>query len=405
MRMPATQAPGAEVHPAIRPVAEQVRAAHDARRRSRIVGAGTWMDAGRPVPDAVPLELGEVRGITEYVPGDLTLTALAGTSLAEVQEATRANGQRLALDPYGTDAGTLGATVATASAGPLAAAYGGPRDTVLGLTFVSGTGEVASGGGRVVKNVAGFDLVRLLTGSWGTLGAIVEVSLRLRALPAADETWGIALDEREDAVIAAVTALRALPFTFDALELLDPTTARQLGVEGGAGGAILARGSGTAATVHAMRAALATVGTVRTADAQHWAALRALEPAGAACIRLSHRPTEIGAVWRGARQLADAAGGWAHLAIGRTVARVTVPAHEAEANDRFGARIETTLAHALSSFDGTCVAERLPGAAWSAVRRPAPSAARIRLTQGVRSAFDPARLLNPGILGADGGEG
>jgi glycolate oxidase FAD binding subunit len=85
---------------------------------------------------------------------------------------TPAERQWLALDAFGSPEGTLGATVATASAGPLAHAFGTPRDNVLGLEFVTGEGEVVRGGGRVVKNVAGFDLVRLLTGAWGTLGAI-----------------------------------------------------------------------------------------------------------------------------------------------------------------------------------------------------------------------------------------
>src|SRR5439155_9619738 len=102
-------------------------------------------------------------GIVEYVPGDLTLTARAGTTLAEIRDATAAEQQWLALDPHGSDDGTIGATVATASAGPLATAFGTPRDLVLGVEFLTGGGALARGGGRVVKNVAGFDLVRLLT--------------------------------------------------------------------------------------------------------------------------------------------------------------------------------------------------------------------------------------------------
>ena len=85
----------------------------------RIVGRGTWLDAGRPVQATETLSTRELSGITEYVPGDLTLTARAGTTLGEIRDATAAHGQWLALDPYGTDDGTIGATVATGSAGPL----------------------------------------------------------------------------------------------------------------------------------------------------------------------------------------------------------------------------------------------------------------------------------------------
>ena len=93
----------------------------------RIVGQGTWLDAGRPARCSETVSVRELSGITQYVPGDLTLTARAGTTLAEIRDATSAHGQWLALDPHGADHGTLGATVATASTGPLTAAFGAPR--------------------------------------------------------------------------------------------------------------------------------------------------------------------------------------------------------------------------------------------------------------------------------------
>ena len=120
----------------------------------RIAGSGTWLDAGRPVVASETISTRELAGIVEYVPGDLTLTARAGTTLAEVRDATSAHGQWLALDPAGTSDGTLGAMVSTASSGPLRTYFGTPRDLVLGVEFITGTGAVARGGGRVVKNVA-----------------------------------------------------------------------------------------------------------------------------------------------------------------------------------------------------------------------------------------------------------
>ena len=90
----------------------------------RIVGGGTWLDAGRPVAATETLSTREHSGITEYVPGDLTLTARAGTTLGEIRDATAAHGQWLALDPYGADDGTLGATIATGAAGPLSTFFG-----------------------------------------------------------------------------------------------------------------------------------------------------------------------------------------------------------------------------------------------------------------------------------------
>src|SRR5205085_6386596 len=106
-------------------------------------GGGSWLDANRPVRANEALDVREHKGIVEYEPGDLTLTARAGTTLDEIALATGANGQWLALDPYGDPSrATLGATIATASYGPLAHAFGSPRDMTLGVELVSGTGDL-----------------------------------------------------------------------------------------------------------------------------------------------------------------------------------------------------------------------------------------------------------------------
>ena len=390
-------------------IAARMRDAHAAQAPCRLVGAGTWLDAGHPVHDgAAPVSIASTRGIVEYVPGDLTITAMGGTTLAELHEATRSHGQRLALDPYGSDAGTIGATVATNAAGPSAGAFGTPRDQVLGLTFVSGTGDVVRAGGRVVKNVAGFDLVRLCTGAWGTLGAITEVSLRLRAAPAAAETLAVPLDADDGAAVArAMAALRSLPFVFEAVELLDAACAAHLGLTAARHGAFLVRTAGSADVVRAMRASLATAGTVQDAPDDTWAALRALEPAGAASIRVSHAPAGGAATWGVARALAAALDGHAHMAVTRIVARVTAAPTDGDAPAQFAARVAGAIAAACTDFDGTVIAERLPAGAWTTpALRPVRTDGDVlaRLTRGVRDAFDPARLLNRGILGAAAGD-
>lgn len=150
----------------------------------RILGRGTWLDAGSPVRADTRLSLEFDSGVVAYSPNDLTLVVRAGTSLKEIAEVLDQHNQWLPLDPFnsldGGD-GTIGATVATCSYGPLAALYGTPRDLVLGMTVVTGNGHIISPGGRVVKNVAGFDLTRLMIGSWGTLGVITQVALRVFA--------------------------------------------------------------------------------------------------------------------------------------------------------------------------------------------------------------------------------
>lgn len=178
-----------------------VRDAHARHQPLRIAGNGSWLGAGGTVrADAARIETTALTGIIEYVPGDLTLTAYAGTTLAEIAAATALHGQWCPLAPDGGDDVTLGAVFATATPGPFSRAAGAPRDIALGLEFVDGTGAVARAGGRVVKNVAGFDLTRLFTGSWGTLGVITEVSVRIRAVPPVLEHWSLALDETDNAV-------------------------------------------------------------------------------------------------------------------------------------------------------------------------------------------------------------
>jgi glycolate oxidase FAD binding subunit len=157
----------------------------------RIVGGGTWLDAGHPVRAATDLRLDAFAGVRAYVPADLTISVGAATTLAELNAATQAHGQWCPLLPWGDDRATIGAVIATATSGPAATALGRPRDLVIGLECVDGLGRVIQAGGRVVKNVAGFDLTRLMTGAWGTLGVITEVHLRLRSTPAVDETWRV----------------------------------------------------------------------------------------------------------------------------------------------------------------------------------------------------------------------
>lgn len=245
-------------------------------RALRLVGRGTWLDGGAPVDArAEPVRLDAFSGVIEYEPGDLTVTVGAATSIAELDAVTAAHQQWCPLAPWGGDAGSVGATIATATPGPYAHALGLPRDLVLGIECVDGTGQVLRPGGKVVKNVAGFDLVRLITGSWGSLAAITRVSLRLRARPAADETWIMPMPAF--AAADTRTALRLCTTPPIACELVDEHTAAATGVAPG----LLVRLAGNAAYVAAARAAVRATGDAQPADASAWDRLRAAAPARA----------------------------------------------------------------------------------------------------------------------------
>jgi glycolate oxidase FAD binding subunit len=358
-------------------IRERIRDAESRGKTVRVTGRGTWLDANRPVRASEIVSTRELTGIVEYVPGDLTLTARAGTTLEEIAAATAEHNQWLAIDPHGSPDGTLGATAATASFGPLVTAFGTPRDLVLGLEFVSGRGMVARGGGRVVKNVAGFDLTRLLVGSWGSLGIITEVTVRLHARPETDVTVTVKLPNRETAAGDVRRFLRRASFAPDACEVLHD-------------GAALFRLGGNAEAVTAQRTALNELGAAAETDPSAWADLRRAEPKDAIVFRFSRHPSEMDRTWADARRVvAGCAGVFMHATPAKGIVRVIMP------------RTDTNAAALRNSLKQTRdlpnrMGERLPADLWPAFTTPAASD---ELSIRVKSAFDPRRLLNPGILG------
>jgi glycolate oxidase FAD binding subunit len=334
------------------------------------------------VNDAVSLSLTRDDAIVEYVPSDLTLTARAGATLSDIARVTRAEGQWLALDPYGSANGTLGATIATASAGPLAYAFGTPRDNVLGIEAVTGMGEIVRAGGRVVKNVAGFDLTRLFTGAWGTLAVITEATVRLRALPEREQTITLAIPPAE-ALERWLAKLRALPFSPLALELLNAPLAHALGV--GDRPLLLGRLGGNDDSVREQLRALGALGEMRPAPQAAWSALAEIEPAGAGVVRVSAPPSQLHALWT--RLSAADEVSLVHASVGRGIVRCI---HSASAHAPLAPWLEL-----VSRTEGTHIFERLPAPEWSRI----PARVNDPLSRAVRDAFDPQRILNRGILG------
>ena len=170
-------------------VQETVRAAAASGVQLVPAGRGTWVRAGGWVAEAaVAVSTARMNAVRHYEPADLTMTAGAGLGWEELTARLAPHGQWLPVDSPGSRDGTLGGVVACGTSGPLRARYGAVRDNVLGLEIVTGDGRRLRLGGRVVKNVAGYDLVRLATGSRGSLGVVTEVSVRLFPRPAATAT-------------------------------------------------------------------------------------------------------------------------------------------------------------------------------------------------------------------------
>jgi glycolate oxidase FAD binding subunit len=223
---------------------------------------------GRGIRIGDDLETGGLARVLEHEAGDLTCTVEAGIRLSALQAALGESGQRLSLDPPGDP--TVGTCLARRLSGPLSHLYGTPRDLVLGVTLVLGDGTVASSGGKVVKNVAGYDLAKLVCGSEGRLGLIARVSLRLHPLPSASATLLVETDDPA----AVVDTLRRSHLQASALDLLYP-------------GRIAVLFEGRAAAVDAqLEVARALVGGV-SVDESVWDEARARQGASLGRVRFA----------------------------------------------------------------------------------------------------------------------
>jgi glycolate oxidase FAD binding subunit len=235
--------------------AEEINAAAAAGLPLRPRGGGSKDFYGGPLAGDV-LDLKGYTGVVDYEPTELVLTARAGTSLAEIEQALAARGQMLAFEPPHFGAATLGGCVAAGLSGPRRAAAGAVRDFVLGVRMLDGQGRDLKFGGQVMKNVAGYDVSRVIAGSMGTLGLILEVSLKVLPLPSSQAT--LRFEMPEDAALRTINqwAARPLPITATCFT----------------GNELTVRLAGATAAVNAARQRL---GGEEIADgAQFWAALR-----------------------------------------------------------------------------------------------------------------------------------
>ena len=375
-----------------------------------IAGHGTKRAMLRPVQAARGLSTANLRGITLYSPKELVLRARAGTPLPEIEAAVAAQGQHLIAEPpdpaalFGATAptpaptpptpATLGGIVATNLSGPRRVAWGAMRDHVLGLSAVNGSGEVLHCGGRVLKNVTGLDLCKLLTGSHGTLAVITEVTLKVLPAPEAVGTLVLAgLDAARG--VAALAAALGSPYGISGCAYLPAEAAARVGFPHAVA---LARIEEFAPSVayrtDRLRTDLADFGAAEILDDAAsrplWRAVRDAVPlpatAADAVWRVSVRPSAGAAVLdaltaAGLRGFLDWGGGLVWLAGPASTAT-----HD-------------SVAAAATAAHGTWTLFRSPEplAAAVAVIPPEPGALAA-ITRQVKAAFDPRGILNPGRL-------
>jgi len=378
-----------------------------------IVGHGSKRVIGRAAQWDATLDLSGLSGVTLYEPAELVLSAKAGTPLAEIEALVDASKQELAFEPmdYGPllgttpGGGTIGGALSANLSGPRRIKAGAARDHFLGFSAVSGRGETFKSGGRVVKNVTGYDLCKLLAGSWGTLAAMTDVTIKTLPRAETEETLMVlGLDDR--AAGRAMTAAMGSPADVSAAAHLPAPVAAGIDGVAAAGRAVTAfRLEGVAPSVvhrkgllERFMAPLGGLGTLRdTASRALWQAVRdvapfaANGPAGKRIVwRLSTTPSRGAEVGRAlveklqADVLYDWAGGliWAALS----------PAGDADAG---------TVRAIVAAVGGHATLIRAPAAVRAAVDVFTPETAALSaLTKRLHDSFDPRGVLNTGRMWA-----
>jgi glycolate oxidase FAD binding subunit len=351
----------------------------------RAVGGRTKLGWGRPVPPPdVELSTKGLSAIVEHNAPDLTAVVEAGVRLADLQRALADAGQMLALDPpLGPGAAaTVGGVVATGESGPLRHRYGAPRDLVLGMTVALADGTVARSGGKVIKNVAGYDLPKLFAGSFGTLGVICRVALRLHPRPPAHTTLVAATDDPGTLQRVAM-ALSHAPLE---LECLDVSWA-------GGEGRVLARFGGAAARARAEGARPLAVGAdveVEEEDGALWEAQRAGQRSEAGTVvRVSGLQTDLAR----AVAAADRVGASVVGRAGAATLWLTLPP---ESPEDTVARVEEVR---RSLAPRPCVVLDAPAAVREKVDPwGEPDPGPLALMRRVKARFDPAGTLAQGLF-------
>ena len=358
----------------------------------RVVGGGT-RPIGRPVTGET-LSVSGLTGVQLYEPGALTLVVRAGTPVSEVEAVLAAEGQRLPFEPMdhrvllGTGGKpTIGGVVAGNVSGPRRIQVGACRDFLLGVRFVSGEGKIIKSGGRVMKNVTGYDLVKLMAGSWGTLGILTEVSFKVLAMPQAEATLIRRGQEARDAV-ASLSAALGSPYDVSgaahvAAGVMEDDSLTLIRVEGMAESVRYRAGrlgEGWEIVEGEQSAAL-------------WRRLRDVEPFAArpgAVWRVSVKPTDGPVLAENLR-----AGGLEHAAIhdwGGGLVWLLVE-EEGDAGAALIRRQTTALGgHATLVRGSEELRDRVP------VFEPL-SAPLAQLSRGLKQQFDPRGILNPGLMG------
>ena len=390
-------------------VEDAVRWALGNDKALELSGQGTKRAIGRPSQTDLTLDLSGLTGVTLYEPAELVLSARVGTPIAEIEALLDKNRQELAFEPmdYGpllggaANGGTLGGTIAANLSGPRRIKAGAARDHFLGVTAITGRGETIKSGGRVVKNVTGYDLCKLLAGSWGTLAAMTDVTVKV--LPKAETEATVLVAGLNDAraCAAMAAAMGSSSDVSGAAHLPDHVASWFDGLPRAEASTVL-RLEGFAPSVQHRKAALAKLmkefGPVSLIDEKEsralWRSIRNVQPFAAEAARsrplwrISVAPSKgyeiAAAITPAAQMFYDWAGGLIWVAM------------------PFAAEPDAAaIRGATAALGGHATLVRAPTAVRAAMDVFAPEEPALHaLTKRVKESFDPKAVLNPGRMWA-----
>jgi glycolate oxidase FAD binding subunit len=377
----------------IQQVAEILRFAHANSLSVMPCGGGTKLGWGNTFTANIELSMKRLNQLREHAWQDMTGTVAAGCSWTAMQDALSTHGQMVALDPLRPERATVGGIVACNDSGALRLKYGGLRDLIIGMTMVLADGTIAKSGGKVVKNVAGYDMHKLLTGSFGTLGVIAEVNFRLHPVEEHRRTWtavGTCAVEAGPPAFPLAEPLRAL---LDAQ--LTPSSVQLRVLRGECALDIRMAALPECLGEHEERirnifGALA----IRESGEEVWNARQQLfDNNDALVLKVSALPTEICPLAAELRQWTAGDGTDVEL-VAQATGLMTVAVHSATDAD-FVALLERLRAR-VSKSGGSVVALQIPGRLRASVDVWGPERGTFPLMREIKRRFDPERILNPG---------
>jgi len=351
-------------------------------------GGGTKLGIGN-VPSRADLILSTERlnRVVEHAWGDMTVIVEAGCTIDKVQRTVQEHRQRLAADPLWPERSTVGGLIATAESGTLRIRYGAVRDLVLGVEVALPDGNVIKAGGKVVKNVAGYDLTRLMIGSMGSLGVVTRAVFRLHPMPVATATYSTTL----------ASAAQATTLVLAILDSHLVYTGLQLRVEGADRIGLDVRFEGIRESLHDSYEKLNKVGRCSFAEASTdvWNARQELFTNGDASVmaKCGVLPSQLGSLCDAIFRQAQSAGVTATVvAQGTGLTEVRFCAAET----RSLPPVVSGLRAELERLDGTLVVHQCPSSAKQALDVWGTPESAMPLMQQIKQKFDPARTLNPG---------